>query len=176
MAKRKAKSPLVPVTSGKASPPLDYAGLLAAVGQAHQTAQRHAVQAINVALTLRNWLIGYYIVEYEQQGRDRAQYRKRLLETLARDLRKQQGRGFGRSNLFTFRQFYRCYPIVQSVIGQFALTRPFASTVPFPPFKRHARRVRPGRHEQSDLRLPVPARHADAGGAGPVSPADPAAA
>ena len=54
MAKRKTKSTLVPVASGKASPPLDYAGLLAAVSQAHETAQRHAVQAINVALTLRN--------------------------------------------------------------------------------------------------------------------------
>jgi predicted nuclease of restriction endonuclease-like (RecB) superfamily len=134
MPKRKTKSTLVPTSSGSASPPLDYAALLDAVGQAHATAQRHAVQAINVALTLRNWLIGYYIVEYEQQGRDRAEYSERLLETLARDLRKQQGRGFGRSNLFTFRQFYRCHPIVQSAIGQLALTLPYASTVPFQPF------------------------------------------
>jgi predicted nuclease of restriction endonuclease-like (RecB) superfamily len=133
MAKRKTKPTLVPATPKGASPPLDYAGLLAAVGQAHQTAQRHAVQAINVALTLRNWLIGYYIVEYEQQGSDRARYAERLLEILARDLRKQQGRGFGRSNLFTFRQFYLRYPIVQSLIGQFALPLPYASTVPFQP-------------------------------------------
>jgi predicted nuclease of restriction endonuclease-like (RecB) superfamily len=133
MAKRKTKPTLVPTSLKGASPPLDYAALLAAVGQAHQTAQRHAVQAINVALTLRNWLIGYYIVEYEQQGSDRARYGEQLLDTLARDLRKQQGRGFGRSNLFTFRQFYLRYPIIQSLIGQFALTLPYPSTVPFQP-------------------------------------------
>ncbi len=47
-----------------------------------------------MALTLRNWLIGYHIFEYEQHGSDRAQYGARLLETLAQDLRKRMGKGF----------------------------------------------------------------------------------
>ena len=46
MAKRKKKPTLVPMTSGAASPPVDYAALLAAVGQAHRTAQRHAVRVL----------------------------------------------------------------------------------------------------------------------------------
>lgn len=133
MAKRKTKGKLVSTSATHVSPPLDYAALLAAVGQAHQTAQRHALQAINVALTLRNWLIGYYIVEYEQQGSDRARYGERLLDNLAADLRKLRVRGFGRRNLFTLRQFYLRYPIVQSLIAQFALALPYASTVPFQP-------------------------------------------
>jgi predicted nuclease of restriction endonuclease-like (RecB) superfamily len=133
MAKRKAKPTLVPTTLKSASPPLDYAGLLAAVGQAHQTAQRHAVQAINVALTLRNWLIGYYIVEYEQQGSDRAHYGDRLLDNLAHDLRRKLGKGFTRRYLEIFRQFYLRYPIAKSLISQFALTLPYASSVPFQP-------------------------------------------
>jgi predicted nuclease of restriction endonuclease-like (RecB) superfamily len=132
MARRRTRSAVVPAGKGNARPALDYTALVAAVGQAHSTAQRHAVQAINVALTLRNWLIGYYIMEYEQQGSDRARYGERLLHNLARDLRS-QGRGFARSNLFTFRQFYLRYPIVQSLIGQFALTLPYASTVLFQP-------------------------------------------
>ena len=56
----------------EAAQPLDYGPLVAAIGQAHRTAQSHAVQAINVALTLRNWLTGYHLFEYEQHGSDRA--------------------------------------------------------------------------------------------------------
>src|SRR5206468_7520789 len=74
-------------------PPGDNEALVGAVAQAHDQAQRQAVQAVNLALTLRNWLIGYHIVEYQQRGRDRAQYGERLLDTLARDLRR-ISRGF----------------------------------------------------------------------------------
>jgi predicted nuclease of restriction endonuclease-like (RecB) superfamily len=134
MAKRKTKSAVVPVKPASVTAPLNYSALVAAIGQAHQTAQHHAVQAINVALTLRNWLIGYYIFEYEQQGSDRARYGERLLDNLAVDLRKRLGRGFGRRNLFQFRQFYLRYPIVQSLIAQLGVTLDRASCVPFQPF------------------------------------------
>ena len=60
--------------------PLDYEALVTAIAQVHDQTQRQAVQAVNVALTLRNWLIGYHIVEYEQHGSDRAQYGERLLD------------------------------------------------------------------------------------------------
>src|SRR5579872_6481957 len=130
MAKRTKKAVQALVKPGEAAPPWDYGTLVAAIGQAHQTAQTHAVQAINVALTLRNWLIGYHIFEYEQQGSDRAQYSERLLEHLSQDLRKRLGRGFGRRSLEMSRQFYLCYPIAQSVIAQFGLTPAYASSVP----------------------------------------------
>ncbi len=54
MAKRTKKAVQALVAPGEAAPPLDYGALVAAIGQLHQTAQSHAVQAINVALTLRN--------------------------------------------------------------------------------------------------------------------------
>ncbi len=116
-----------------AGPALDYQRLVAAIGEAHQTAQRQAVQAINVALTLRNWLVGYYVVEYEQQGSDRAEYGGQLLKTLAQDLRRSLGRGFSHRNLEAFRLCYRRYPISQSLIAKFALTLPYPCTVPFTP-------------------------------------------
>src|SRR5438270_6498897 len=99
MAKRARKTVQALVKPGEASPPLDYGALVAAIGLAHQTAQSHAVQAVNVALTLRNWLIGYHVFEYEQHGSDRAQYGERLLEHLAGDLRQRLGRGFGKRYL-----------------------------------------------------------------------------
>lgn len=39
---------------------------------------------VNTALTLRNWIIGYYIVEYEQSGKDRAGYGLRLVKAIAK--------------------------------------------------------------------------------------------
>jgi predicted nuclease of restriction endonuclease-like (RecB) superfamily len=133
MAKRTKNTVPALVKPGEVVPPLDYGALVAAIGQAHETAQRHAVQAVNVALTLRNWLIGYHIFEYEQHGSDRAQYGERLLQHLTQDLRRRLGRGFGRRSLEMSRQFYLRYPIAQSVIAQFGLMSAYASSVPFTP-------------------------------------------
>lgn len=115
------------------TPEMNYDVLVEAIVQAHGHAQRQAAQAVNLALTLRNWLTGYYIVEYELSGSDRAEYGERLLDKLAKELKKRLGRGFGRRNLFLCREFYRRYPIVQSLIAQFGLTLPFPSSVKFTP-------------------------------------------
>jgi predicted nuclease of restriction endonuclease-like (RecB) superfamily len=114
-------------------PEMDYEALVAAITQAHGHAQRQAVQAVNLALTLRNWLIGYHIVEYQQHGSDRAQYGERLLETLAGDLRRRLGRGFGWRNLEMFRRLYLTYPISQSVIAKLGIV------LPLPPSARVTR-------------------------------------
>ena len=127
MVKRLSKKTRLSAKVDVASAALEYDGLIAAIGQAHESAQHQAVQATNVALTLRNWVIGHYIVEYEQHGRDRAKYGDRLLESLATDLRKRLGRGFGARNLLNFREFYLCYPISQSLIAEFVLLRPASS-------------------------------------------------
>jgi predicted nuclease of restriction endonuclease-like (RecB) superfamily len=108
---------------------MNYGSLIEAVARAHEQAQRQATQAVNLALTLRNWLIGYHIFEYQQNGQDRAAYGEKLLDNLSRDLRKRLGKGFARRNLFMFRGFYVRYPIVQSVIAQFNLNLPAASSV-----------------------------------------------
>ena len=54
-------------------------GLVEAIRQVHEHCASQAGKAINVSLTLRNWVIGYYILEYEQRGGDRADYGERLL-------------------------------------------------------------------------------------------------
>jgi predicted nuclease of restriction endonuclease-like (RecB) superfamily len=93
--------------------------LVAAIHSVHDSTRAQAAQSINVALTLRNWLTGYYIVEFEQQGEDRAKYGDKLLETLADRLARNVG-GFSFSNLKSCRQFYLLYPqIGQTVSGQF---------------------------------------------------------
>ena len=119
--------------SAKVVAKMDYDTLVAAIEQVHKSAQRQAAQTVNVALTLRNWLIGHHIVEYEQQGSDRAKYGERLLDELSRDMRKRIGKGFGRRNLFLFREFYLRYPIVQSLIAQFRIGLPFPPNSPLKP-------------------------------------------
>src|SRR6201990_3243013 len=65
---------------------------------------------VNTALTLRNWVIGYYIVEYEQKGKDRAEYGGKLVEKLAERVKKARIKGLSHSNLQLFKQFYIVYP------------------------------------------------------------------
>jgi len=117
MAKRKATRETSAPKRDTSPGALDYGSLIDAIAAVHSGAQSYAARAVNVGLTLRNWLIGYHIVEYEQHGSDRAKYGERLLEALSKDLRR-LGRGFGWRNLEMFRRFYLRYPIPQSLISQ----------------------------------------------------------
>jgi predicted nuclease of restriction endonuclease-like (RecB) superfamily len=77
-----------------------------------------AINAVNSSLTLRNWLFGYYIVEYEQKGEDRAKYGDRLLEEISAKIENQVD-GTSITNLRLYRQFYQIYPSIGSSIPQF---------------------------------------------------------
>ena len=73
----------------------------------HDAAQSSAVKAINRMQTMRNWLIGYYIVEYEQHGKDRAEYGTQLLKKLEERVNRKDMT----TTLFKWaRKFYRLYP------------------------------------------------------------------
>ncbi len=91
--------------------------LLNTIKNTHLQLQDSAAKAVNKLLTIRNWLIGYYIVEYEQNGEDRAKYGEKILEQLAKNLNEE---GLSFRSLKLFRQFYLIYPqIGQTVIAQF---------------------------------------------------------
>lgn len=72
--------------------------------------RQEAGKSVNRLLTMRNWLIGYYIVEYEQNGEDRAIYGDRLLQKLAAELTAANKKGMGASELSRYRQFFNTYP------------------------------------------------------------------
>jgi predicted nuclease of restriction endonuclease-like (RecB) superfamily len=65
---------------------------------------------VNTALTLRNWIIGRYIIEYEQKGEDRAQYGQQLFKEISKTLRKKGLKSFGERNLYLCKNFYITYP------------------------------------------------------------------
>jgi len=71
---------------------------------------------VNTALSLRNWLIGYYIVEYEQSGKDRAVYGLGLFKAIAKNLLNKGIKSLQERNLYLCRDFYKAYPqILQTV-------------------------------------------------------------
>jgi len=69
----------------------NFKGLIDSISTVHFQLQQNAINAINQSLTIRNWLIGYYIVEFEQQGEDRAQYGRQLIPKLAKELKELSG-------------------------------------------------------------------------------------
>jgi predicted nuclease of restriction endonuclease-like (RecB) superfamily len=98
---------------------MNYDALITTLAQVHQQAQAGAAGAVNRHLILRNWLIGAYLVEFEQNGDDRAQYGERLIQRVASDLQSRDISGLGASMLKNCRTFYRLYPqIRQSAVGE----------------------------------------------------------
>jgi len=65
---------------------------------------------VNTALTLRNWLIGFYIVEYEQSGRDRADYGKQLYKAIADKLVTKGLKSIRERHLYLCKDLYKAYP------------------------------------------------------------------
>jgi predicted nuclease of restriction endonuclease-like (RecB) superfamily len=76
-----------------------------------------AQQQVNTALTIRNWVVGCRIVEYEQNGKDRAAYGAQLLETLAQGLKELNLKGMSATNLKLYRQFYLAYPQIRQTVS-----------------------------------------------------------
>ena len=92
-----------------------YKKLLASIGFTIETARQNAVKTINTELVKANWEIGRHIVEFEQQGQERAESGSDLLARLSKDLGQQYGKGFGRRNILDMRRFYIAYQKWQTV-------------------------------------------------------------
>jgi len=103
---------------------MNFELLVQSIADIHKRTLQAATKAVNTGLSIRNWLIGAYIVEFEQHGEDSAKYGERLLPSLSERLC--QG-GLPRTDereLRRFRQFYLTYPQIRdSVSPEFALPR-----------------------------------------------------
>ena len=84
-----------------------FSDLTSIIQTTHDAALSSAVKAINRMQTMRNWLIGYYIVEYEQHGKDRAEYGAKLLKKLEERVNR---KGISTTLLKNSRSFYLHYP------------------------------------------------------------------
>ena len=81
-------------------------------------ARASAALELNSRLIKTYWEIGRIIVEHEQNGSVKAQYGARLLSELSKELTRELGRGFSRSNLQSMRNFYLAYPNLPDTSGK----------------------------------------------------------
>jgi predicted nuclease of restriction endonuclease-like (RecB) superfamily len=97
----------------------DFNALVTAIREVDQHLAAQTGRAVNISLTLRNWFIGLYIVEFELRGADRATYGNNLLSELSKELRSQKVSNTGRRQLYNYLSFYRVYPqFVRTVPAQ----------------------------------------------------------
>lgn len=100
----------------------EFQNLVTVISETQSYFRQQAQKQVNIGLTLRNWFFGFYIVEYEQKGKDRAVYGENLIENLSKLLNEKNLKGFSVVNLRLYRSFYLCYPeIQQSVTVEFYL-------------------------------------------------------
>ena len=124
---------------------LDFEQLVGLCRRAHQETQRSSAHAVDRYLVTRNWLFGWYIVEYEQSGADRAKYGAALVKRLANNLTV---RGCSSRSLALSRRFYRRYAGI--------LQTPSAKSPSMPADQQfHARRPTSGSPAASDELPPI---------------------
>ncbi|HHG86007.1 MAG TPA: DUF1016 family protein, partial [Bacteroidetes bacterium] len=86
-----------------------------------------ASKAVNMLLTMRNWMIGFYLVEYEQDGEERAKYGAGLINSVAKNLTAD---GMSARNLRLYRRFFLVYtrlaPEIQDSISKKIWQSPIA--------------------------------------------------
>lgn len=95
----------------------DFSKLVSVIEKTHIHFVLQTQKQVNVALTLRNWLIGNYIVEYEQKGQDKAKYGVALIKNIAAQLATKNIKGFSEMALRTNRAFYTVYPQIQQTLS-----------------------------------------------------------
>ena len=97
---------------------MNFESLVGRISLIQDALQAQAAHAVNLSLTARNWLVGYYIVEFEQHGEDRAKYGDKLLKNLAKSLNR---RGLGERRLYEYRLTYQVYPQLGSVVVEYVI-------------------------------------------------------
>jgi hypothetical protein len=108
---------------------MNFKNLIHQLQITHDSLHYEAARAINTTMTIRNWLYGYYIVEYEQNGEDRAKYGDKLIRSIANKLKNAGQKGMSFTNLNIFRQFFLTYPQIGPSLPLFFKSFPIIQTL-----------------------------------------------
>ncbi len=100
---------------------MSFPSLVAAIRQMHEQCAAQVNRAVNVSLTLRNWMIGGYIYHYELHGSDRAAYGEELIDRLAAELNRQKVTACDPPRLYGYLALFRVYPQIKDAIPLNAL-------------------------------------------------------
>ncbi len=104
---------------------VDFNTLVERIEYTNQVLQNNARLVINRHVTVKAWITGFYITEYEQNGSDRAKYGEKLLQNLSKRL----GNKYAVSTLKLYRQFYLTYPQLKEEIGNFIVDSSIGQSV-----------------------------------------------
>jgi len=96
---------------------LEFSKLIGLLEQTHNQLQKQASRSVDIALVVRNWLFGWYIVEYEQNGSDRAEYGSRFFEVLSKRLAEIKIKGSSPTRLKLYRSFYQKYKQIRPTVS-----------------------------------------------------------
>ena len=94
---------------------ISFGSLVSNVTKIHELTSGRAKSAVNQMLTVRNWAIGYYIVEFEQHGQNRAEYGTHLLKNLEESVNI---KGMNQMLFYNCRTFYSRYPQIFSTVSK----------------------------------------------------------
>ncbi|HLA49586.1 MAG TPA: DUF1016 N-terminal domain-containing protein [Thermodesulfovibrionia bacterium] len=89
----------------------NYSTLITDLASLIEQERKTAARYVKTALVATYWLMGRRIVEYEQKGKERAEYGEELLQKVSKDLNGKFERGFSSDNLEAMRRFYLSYPV-----------------------------------------------------------------
>jgi len=115
---------------------LTFETLINSIRRVNTELYAQAGRAVNISITLRNWIIGRHITEYELRGLDRARYGDKLLARLSARL---QNGGVSRCEereLRRYRQFYLAYPQIRESLS------PELEKYHLKPFPKFAAKIR----------------------------------
>jgi len=107
---------------------MDFNELTISIENVHNLFTLKSKNSINIFITIKNWILGFYIQEYELQGKDRANYGEYLLEKLAIKLQEKKIPSTTHRSLKIYKQFYQQYPQFKSI----AFARLSESNTSFP--------------------------------------------
>ena len=102
-----------------------YSALVNDIGTVLNAGKQKAIRAILNEQLNTNWEIGRHIVEFEQQGSAKSDYKSYLLDKLSVDLTISYGKGFSKSNLVYIRKLYLTFPIGETLSHQLSWSHYF---------------------------------------------------
>ncbi len=106
-------------TSKKKAVPIgfNFNALVELCRRTHEQLQSRAIRSVDIVMVTRNWLIGWYLVEYEQNGADRAKYGSKFIENLSQQLKRLGIKGSSATRLKLFRSFYLQYKGIRPTLS-----------------------------------------------------------
>ena len=110
---------------------LQFDGLVTLFEQTHTAMQNQAARSVDIALVVRNWLFGWYIVKFEQDGASHAElYGKKMIDKLSIRLKQLGIKGTSATSLRKFREFYLAYSDFQQALPVTSLFDEIEKNIP----------------------------------------------